>query len=155
MRHSASTAVRRALLTLIMAYVTLSALEADIPREYLIEALDDDGDGVEDAGTAVLDAASEKVDGYLAGRYTVPFASPYPSLVKRAAYVFAAESIYRRRGIPDEKNPWAKEAGKLMAKLELISQGKLSLDIAAAPGRSSGDVIGEASKTYSEGRTSV
>jgi len=125
-----------------MNYVTQSELEAELPPQHLIDACDDDGDGVADEGRieSVLAGASRAVDGYLEGRYSVPLAEP-PQLARRAALVFALETIYRRRN--SEKNPWSEEAGKLRARLEKVASGEQPLTLIITTPASDGAVIGE------------
>ena len=88
-----------------MPYVTRQQIEDKIPPPALLDALDDDGDGQEDAGRfdSIVATASQEVEGYLAGLYTVPFADPAPAKVRAAAFAFTCELIYNRREskIPD------------------------------------------------------
>lgn len=85
-----------------MAYVTREQVAARIPPPVLNDALDDNGDGTEDDGLfdQVVAAASQEVDGYLAGLFTVPFTDPAPAKVKAAAFAFTCEAIYQRRNVP-------------------------------------------------------
>ncbi len=110
-------------------YVTQSELAAEIPAQLLLEALDDDGDGVLDdsAWAAVLSAASTAVDGFLAARYTVPFTTP-PAPVKAAAFAFAGEMVYSRRGTPTDKNPFTKRADYWRTQLAKIGAGNGGLE---------------------------
>ncbi|HEY8898873.1 MAG TPA: phage protein Gp36 family protein [Chthoniobacterales bacterium] len=105
-----------------MPYLTLDNLRGAIPAAHLLEALDDDNDGAEDAGIFDLVAAQagEQIDGLLSARFTVPFAAPLPSLVSLAARTFACELIYKRRGVEDDKNPWAAQANALRKQLQAI-----------------------------------
>ena len=87
-----------------MSYVTRDQVAARIPPPVLNDALDDNGDGTEDAGLfdSIVAAASQEVDGYLAGLYNVPFTVP-PAKVKAAAFAFVCEAIYQRRNVPFPK----------------------------------------------------
>ncbi|MBU4460298.1 MAG: DUF1320 domain-containing protein, partial [Verrucomicrobia bacterium] len=78
-----------------MPYVTKADLEGLIPPQFITEALDDDGDGVEDAGLwdKVAAQAGEAVDALLGQRFEVPFAAPVPPLVSQAAKIFAASAL--------------------------------------------------------------
>ncbi len=109
-----------------MPYLTLNNLRGAIPAAHLLEALDDDNDGAEDAGIfdLIADQAAEQIDGPLSGRFSVPFSSPFPAMVSLAARVFSAEIIYKRRGVEDEKNPWAKQARDLRETLAAIGANK-------------------------------
>lgn len=87
-----------------MPYVTRDQVAARIPPPVLNDALDDDGDGTEDAGLFdnIVAAASLEVDGFLAGLYNVPFTVP-PAKVGAAAFAFTCEAIYQRRNVPFPK----------------------------------------------------
>jgi phage gp36-like protein len=111
-------------------YTSRQKLETVIPAADLVAALDDDGDGLEDAGLfeTLLEVATEKVDAYLDGRYSnlLPFANP-PALVKTAALAFLAESIYTRRPGADAPTKITREARACRDRLEKIQEGKANL----------------------------
>ncbi len=140
-----------------MAYVTKADLDGLIPPQFLLEALDDDQDGQEDAGLwdKIAQQAADAVDALLGQRYTVPFAAPLPPLVTQAARVFAASALYRRRGHTDERNPFAKEGERLSTKLSRIGQGLEPLTPGADRAEDSVSVISEDAKTYPHGRLIV
>jgi phage gp36-like protein len=121
-----------------MSYVTQARIEARIPAPKLVEALDDDEDGVLDADvlTELLAAASEAVDALIAPQYTVPRTTP-EAMVKEGAFAFACEMIYDRRGAND-KNPFRKAASEWRTKLGMVGEGKLTLDAQAADSGSGG-----------------
>ena len=136
-----------------MPYVTQSDLKGKIPAELLLQALDDNNDGVADDG--VWDAIAADVDnainGPLEGRYTVPLAAPYPAAVAEAALVFACEAIYLRRGLAGkDQNPWTTRADALRKRLEAIGSGEQPLTATAVPVKSGGAVIGEDARLYDE-----
>jgi phage gp36-like protein len=115
-----------------MAYLTNpDELHALIPGRFVVEALDDDGDGSADAAAwaMVVAAACDQIDSRLEGRFEVPFLGPpYPAIVREAALVFAAEILYQRRGQSGETaNPHTARANGLRAKLDNIGQGKAPL----------------------------
>ena len=97
-----------------------------MPRQFILQALDDDGDGVEDPGAFdVLCAhACSDVDSLLSPLFTVPFADPFPVLVNQAAHTFAAALLYQRRGMTSDKNPFAKDAVAIAEKLTRLVQKK-------------------------------
>jgi phage gp36-like protein len=140
-----------------MPYVTKADLEGLIPPQFLLEALDDDGDGAEDAGLwdRVAAQAGEAVDALLGQRFAVPFASPLPALVSQAAKIFAASALYRRRGMTSDRNPFAKEEERLSVKLSRIGEGKEPLTPEADRAQDSISVISEDAKTYPAGRLIV
>jgi phage gp36-like protein len=135
-----------------MPYILQTALKGKVPDDLLLQALDDNGDGVADEG--VWDAISADVDrasdGRLEGRYTVPLAAPHPAVVAEAAIVFAAEGVYMRRGLAGDQNPWTKQADTFRKRLEAIGAGEQTLKNDLAPVKSGGAVISEPSRTYDE-----
>jgi phage gp36-like protein len=142
-----------------MPYLTLDDLRGMIPARHLLEALDDDNDGAEDAGIfdAVAAQAGEQIDGPLSGRFSVPFEAPLPALVSLAAKVFAAELIYKRRAVEDDKNPWTSQAKALRTTLadlgKNLSPAPTDFPGVAKPGAV---MISEPARTYSAaGRLSV
>jgi phage gp36-like protein len=108
-------------------YFTLSDLEALIPSAFLIQALDDDNDGVIDAFVVVQTQAQGEVDAYLEPRFAVPLSGQIPRLVAKAAVTLAAELCYRRRGTPDDSNPWVTQGKAMRSILTKIGQGDLQL----------------------------
>lgn len=83
-----------------MAYLTQTDLENRLSRAKVLAIYDDDNDGVvnQAALDAVLQTASDLVDGTIARSYTgtFPMASPPPVLAKEAAVLYAmALSIER------------------------------------------------------------
>lgn len=109
-----------------MNYLELTDLRGMIPARHLLEALDDDNDGVEDEGIfdLVRTDAQQAVDGPLSGRFAVPFSGELPALVRLAAKIFACEIIYKRRGVEDEKNPFRSQARDLRDTLAAIGESK-------------------------------
>lgn len=111
-----------------MAYTTREAIEANVQPDWLAQALDDDGDGVEDAGLLdrIISTAATEVDGYLATRYATPV-SPTPPVVATAALALACETLWQRRGHSGQANPWADRAEAARGRLEALRDGKESL----------------------------
>lgn len=113
-----------------MAYTSQAEIETLIPGPHLVDALDDDRDGAADAGllATILTQASNAVDSYLAGIYTVPFVDPIPPVCKESGCVFACEMVYARRGVPADENPFTKRANFWRDRLEKIGKGEIPLD---------------------------
>lgn len=112
-------------------YLALADLNGQIPPQFLIQALDDDNDGVVDAWDAVKAIVQEEVDALLEGRFAVPLTfDPMPKIIKRAATAFACELCYRRRSTPDADNPWKGRADAFRKTLAMISAGDLKLSVA-------------------------
>jgi phage gp36-like protein len=139
------------------AYVSKADLDGLIPPQFLAEALDDDGDGSEDADLwdKIAAQASDAVDALLGQRFEVPFSAPLPPLVSQAARVFAAAALYRRRGHTADRNPFSKEEDRLAAKLSRIGEGKEPLTPDVDRSQDSISVITEDAKTYPDGRLIV
>jgi len=113
-----------------MPYIELSDLNGQIPPQFLVQALDDDNDGVIDAWAQVRTAACEDVDALLEGRFAVPLTlDPLPKIIKRAAVAFACELCYRRRSTPDDQNPWKGRADAFRKTLAMITAGDLKLSV--------------------------
>lgn len=115
-----------------MAYHTKESVAGSIPPAFLLEALDDDGDGIEDSGLyeVIAENASNEVDAYLGSRVAVPMATPAP-LAVQASRVFCLETIYQRRGYSeksDPPNPWFAQAKALRTRLGRIASGEEPLE---------------------------
>lgn len=115
--------------------------------------LDDDKDGIEDDGLfdVLAQAASDQVDGYLGGRYEVPF-SAVPAFVRQCAQAFCAESLYQRRGVARDANPWSRQADALRERLQRISEGKEKLSVSEDEAGSAVEVQTEDSRIAQDGR---
>ena len=117
-----------------MPYVQLSDLSGLLPSEFLTQALDDVNAGTIDTAlfNQIATDVSAVIDGYLGTRFAVPFVPDdngnYPPFVLNAAKKLCAEQLYKRRGVADEKNPWAAECGQLRAMLKAMSLGQAPLD---------------------------
>lgn len=141
-------------------YITRPALNALVPPQFVLQALDDNSDGVEDAGLfdQILANVQQEIDGTLGKRYTVPFQNPIPSIIGNAALIFMGEALYTRRGYGDEAkpNPFAVRAKGIRSDLADIAAGTVPLFPTLNRAKPSGTVIGEPAKTTSPtGRTSV
>jgi len=126
-----------------LSYCTQSDIEASIPGPTLTDALDDDRDGIADAGVldTIIAQASQAVDAYLSGLYATPFTYPVPPAVADAATVFACEMIYSRR--PVAQNPFTKSADAWRARLEAIAKREQNLDVNIALANTPGAAITE------------
>jgi phage gp36-like protein len=136
-----------------MSYFTRTALETIIPPAFLVEALDDDGDGVEDTGlySALAAEAEAAVDEFLSRRYAVPM-DPAPAMVANAAKIFAAEMLHQRRGQYGDKNPFTARANAHRTTLEMIATGDITFGPATAPAKSPISIITEPAGTVPASR---
>lgn len=112
-----------------MAYFTRAQIEAELPAQDLLAALDDNRDGTEDTGKydEVAAAACGDADALVSQRYPVPFTSPYPPLIAMAARVFMLEKLYSRRGYTGENNPHFKAAESMRKSLIAVGSGSNAL----------------------------
>ena len=134
-------------------YFSRAELAGLVPAQFILQALDDNGDGVEDDGAfdILCQHACDDVDALCSPLFTVPFADPFPVLVKQAAHTFAAALLYRRRGIEDQKNPFAKDARELAAKITRIVQKAEPVPKDFPVSVPTVSAITEKSKTFSTG----
>lgn len=136
-----------------MPYITIESIKSRIPNSTLIEALDDDGDGVIDVDVvaALLIDTDDSVNAILGQRFSVPFPSPVPAVVIDAARTFCLELVYLRRGYhTDEENPWALKARRMREKLTKIASSDEPLT-PTTKGKGSVKIISEPSRTQSSG----
>jgi phage gp36-like protein len=133
------------------AYTTLAEVHAKLPAQFVLEALDDSGSGEldEEVWESVSNGAAREVDGFLAMRYEVPFTAPLPAVVVTAALIFVMESLYDRRGLTGEKNPYLLRANEQRKKLEAIGAGKLPLTPERVKTRPSVSTVTEPARTSS------
>jgi phage gp36-like protein len=112
------------------SYATRAEVEALIAQADLARVLDPDKSGTEHVGLfdAIVAAASLEVEALLGMAYEVPFTSPYPAIVRRAALVFTLETCWRRKGASGDANPWARAADALRETLRDIAAGRMALD---------------------------
>lgn len=126
-------------------YVNRSWVETKVPSQHLLEALDDDGDGVEDDGLfdKLAESVSGDVDSIIGADATVGAA-----LRTSAANIFFCATIYKRRGVGDAANPWAGDATKMTKKLEAIATGEQRIEPTPAPSHGTTRVVTEQAKSY-------
>ena len=102
-----------------MRYVTRDAIGAFIPPATLLQLSNDDpaADAPDEAVIASVVAEMEDlVDGYMRGRYTLPF-DPVPTVLRGAALSLIRYELYARRpegAIPDAVTDARKHAIKLL-----------------------------------------
>jgi phage gp36-like protein len=133
-----------------LPYVLQSDIAGDIPAPFLIEALDDDGDGLADDGVwdAVAASVATEIDGVLGQRFPVPFVT-VPAVVKAAAQILALSKLYTRRGFSGDKNPWDEQAEAVRTKLNAIADGDQPLQPGAKRPASGVIAVTEPSKASS------
>jgi phage gp36-like protein len=130
-----------------MPYVpSINSLLAVMPAKRLLDALDDDRDGIPDTGVfdAIAAAVDAAIDGPLSQRYTRPL-SPVPSLVTAMALTLFAEALYLRAGFAADQNPFTAPAKEARAKLDAIA--KREQDLTSVSATSSATAFTETLKT--------
>ena len=129
-------------------YTMMGQVTAKIPPQFLLEALDDDGDGQADPGifNQVVANAQTEIDGALGGRYPVPFDNPIPAVVANAALILTCLGIYDRR-VSADKNPFTKQANDVRTQLGEIGDGTKPLVAGTNRVQPSATVITEPAKT--------
>jgi phage gp36-like protein len=117
-----------------MPYSTLTDLKKLLPEDLLIQLTDDEGAGVVNQGRIdeAIAQADAEIDSYCGVKYTVPFVSPIPDLVKKVSVDISIYNLYSRRveEIPGTRADRYKNA---IRQLEGIAGGKISIGEATEP----------------------
>lgn len=125
-----------------MAYSTLADLKKYLDPQQTIELSDDDKDG--SADTEVIDeviaAADADIDMYLSNRYTTPFSTPVPQVVKKLSAKMAIYYLWLRRKEAEVPEKWATEYTNMLELLREIARGEITLGDVAS-GSVKGDTI--------------
>lgn len=132
-------------------YTTLDQVKAKLPHDFIIEALDDDKDGVIDDGVweLVTADAADQVDARLGMRYATPL-DPLPAVAAAASLLFVLETLYQRRGYgSEENNPFLASARAARRELSEIGAGKTPLTPETQRPKKSVAVFTEAARTSS------
>ena len=116
-----------------MSYVSADELKTLVPEHVMTQLSDDNADGNSDALmiNVIIKEACETVDGYLRGRYTLPFANT-PTLVSGIAKQIARYKLYERRpegfDLPQAVRDGYTDALKMLVQ---IQDGKVTLGVPA------------------------
>ncbi len=102
-----------------MEYTDLAGL---IPSANIVQALDDDGDGVADtaAWTAVQAAAADRIADCFGG----PAPARHATSAAWALKVFICEILYDRRGFSEGRNPFTSRAKDAETRLRKLATGQ-------------------------------
>lgn len=134
-------------------YTTLAQVKAKLPHEFVIEALDDDKDGVidDEVWDAVAEDAADQVDSRLGQRYATPFpADDTPAIARSSSLLFVLETLYQRRGYgTEENNPFLVSARAARKDLAEIGAGARPLVPGATKPKSSVATFTEPARTTS------
>lgn len=134
-------------------YTTLAQVKAKLPYDFIVEALDDNKDGMMDdeVWTAVAADAADQVDARLGMRYTTPLdPAALPAVANAASLLFVLETLYQRRGYgTEETNPFLVSARAASKELAAIGNGDTPLTPQAQKPRQSVCAISEPARTSS------
>ncbi|NYT80882.1 DUF1320 domain-containing protein [Alcaligenaceae bacterium] len=114
-----------------MRYTTRPAIDAAIPAATLLQLTNDDPAALapdESVLLGLVAAVEELIDGYMRGRYTLPF-DPVPTILQGAAIHLLRYELYARRpegGIPDAVRDAHKTTVRL---LEHVRDGVITLGV--------------------------
>lgn len=112
-----------------MSYTTQAKIEALIPRRYLTQAFDVNGEGQIEAVTfaALLAHVDDEINGTVGPAVDYAALTAVPPVLTAAATVLACELIYARSGVAGDGNPWADKATDMRAMLGKIGSGTLAI----------------------------
>lgn len=129
-------------------YCSLDDIKKLLPEETLIQLVDDENlkpAAITPSHTAMIGRIDEaiatadaEIDGYCAGRYSVPFL-PVPPVVKAISVEMAIYYLYMRRSIPERIED---RYDKAVARLKDISRGLLTLGVTPPASAADGDNVG-------------
>jgi phage gp36-like protein len=139
----------------LSAYADLKGL---IPLDFVVQALDDDGDGEADSGLfdSILEDTEREINGFCAQRYATPFSDPVPDLILDAAKILVGLRLYIRRGRSGDANPLTAEAKRIRTKLQAVADGTEPLEADRKPANAQAVAITEDSRIFSsEGNNMV
>lgn len=112
-----------------MGYVVRADIEAEFDDFHLLQALDDDGDGKEDAG--LFTSLSAAVEALVSSHADMVAQLGLPTLpatfLRYCARVFMCALLIRRRGAVDEMNPFATPEKEIRTRLERIESGEIDV----------------------------
>jgi phage gp36-like protein len=134
-------------------YTTLAQIAAKLPADFILQALDDDKDGIIDPAVwqAVAEDAADQVDDRLGQRYPVPFDPENLSAkVRAASLMFVLETLHIRRGLgTEETNPFLNSARAARKELSAIGSGEVPLSPEAKRPHKSVATVTEPARTSS------
>ena len=108
-------------------YVFRDDVSAELDADHLSKYLDDNGDGTEDAGlfNLLADAVDNEILGAIA---TLPqdVITALQTYLRYCGKVLFCSMAYRRKGVADDNNPFAKLAEGVRERLGEIQKGEVS-----------------------------
>jgi hypothetical protein len=137
-----------------VSYIVYADMKGLIPDEWLLQAADDNADGVEDAFEEARDLAEDDINAILSARYTTPIenGSSIPFLKSVTKY-HTLEVLYARRGYSQDAFPHRATLKTFWDQLQAIGRREMELDPAKGASQQittkPGFVIAGKAKTYS------
>lgn len=126
-------------------YVNRAWIAQRVPPQTLLEALDDNADGQEDDG--LFDGLAESVSNDIDEKLG-PDATVATALRTSAANILFCSLVYKRRGIADASNPWAKRETETLKELNDIATGARRAEPTPAPAGATTTLISERAKSF-------
>lgn len=134
-------------------YTTLAEVKAQLPLDFITQALDDASSGTIDPALwqAIAENAARQVDARLGKRYAVPFdPDNLEAVVAESSLTFVLETLYLRRGFGTaETNPFLQKANEARKELAAIGNGTTPLTPEKVRPRPSVSVVSEPARTTS------
>jgi len=111
-----------------MAYCTLDDIKKLIPEQVIIQLTDDENLGTVNQARVdeAIAQADAEIDSYCGGKYSVPFSSPVPDIIKKISVDIAIYNLYSRKveEIPQTRTERYRNA---IRQLEGIAKGTISI----------------------------
>lgn len=130
-----------------------SDLEALIPPEWLVEALDDDANGTVDAFTAAQTWAEDRIKAKLGPRYGLPLptGTVIDAVLKDIAVMLGVKACYARRPSTKIGEDLAKDIGRAQDALDALASGTHPLSPGLEPVKAPAVILSEAALSYHDG----
>jgi hypothetical protein len=130
-----------------------SDLEALIPPDWLVEALDDDANGSVDAFTAAQAWAEGLIKAKLGPRYGLPLPSNdvIDAVLKDIAIMLGVKACYARRPSAKIGEDLAKDITRAQDALDALATGTHPLSPGLEPIKAPAVIISEPARTHYEG----
>lgn len=129
-------------------YCTLTDLKQDISEKELEQLTDDERLGAinETRINAIIADASELIDGFLRGRYTLPL-SPVPTVIKTIAKEITIYRIFLRKKRQTITKEMTDNYNAQIKLLEKIQKGEITLGVDETPTPEQGEGAYKTNKT--------
>jgi len=131
-----------------MPYCTLTDLKQDVPEKELEQLTDDERLGAinETRVNAIIADASELIDGFLRGRYTLPL-SLVPTVIKTIAKEITIYRLFLRKKRQTITKEMTDNYSAQIKLLEKIQKGEITLGVGETPTPEQGEGAYKTNKT--------